>query len=201
MPGQEVVEDTCHFVLLVVDDEWDGQSLAPGMLKNGSTRSFEETKEIGIVYDRDANLLTVSNAAIDTLTFYVNVSYNYRMQMKLELVAVPVSDVDRAKAFYTEKIGFHADHDYQVRDDLRFVQLTPPGSACSIVIGVGITDMPPGSQKGLQMVVADVKEVRDELVKRGAEVSEIEVMPWGSFVFFSDPDGNRWSLQQLPVRQ
>ena len=102
------------------------------------------------------------------------------MQMKLELVAVPVSDVDRAKAFYTEKIGFHADHDYQVRDDLRFVQLTPPGSACSIVIGVGITDMPPGSQKGLQMVVADVKAVRDELVKRGVAVSEIEVLPWGS---------------------
>ena len=122
------------------------------------------------------------------------------MQMKLELVAVPVSDVDRAKAFYTEKIGFHPDHDYQVRDDLRFVQLTPPGSACSIVIGVGITDMPPGSVKGLQMVVSDVNEVRDELVKRGVAVSEIEVMPWGTFVFFSDPDGNRWSLQQLPVR-
>ena len=201
MPGQEVVEDTCHFVLLVVDDEWDGQSLAPGMLKNGSTRSFEETKEIGIVYDRDANLLTVSKAAIDTLTFYVTVVYTYRMQMKLELVAVPVSDVDRAKAFYTEKIGFNADHDYKVRDDLRFVQLTPPGSACSIVIGVGITDMQPGSLKGLQMVVSDVKEVRDELVKRGVEVSEIEVMPWGSFAFFSDPDGNGWSFQQLPVRQ
>ena len=122
------------------------------------------------------------------------------MQMKLELVAVPVSDVDRAKAFYTEKIGFHADHDYQVKDDLRFVQLTPPGSACSIVIGVGITDMPPGSQKGLQMVVADANAVRDELVKRGVAVSEIEVMPWGSFVYFSDPDGNRWSLQQLPSR-
>jgi catechol 2,3-dioxygenase-like lactoylglutathione lyase family enzyme len=134
------------------------------------------------------------------LTFYVNFSYNYRMQMKLELIAVPVSDVDRAKAFYTEQIGFHADHDYQVRDDLRFVQLTPPGSACSIVIGVGITDMPPGSVKGLQMVVSDVQEVRDELVKRGVAVSDIEVMPWGSFVFFSDPDGNRWSLQQLPVR-
>src|SRR5690349_4101648 len=122
------------------------------------------------------------------------------MQMKLELVAVPVTDVDRAKAFYTEQIGFNADHDYQVRDDLRFVQLTPPGSACSIVIGVGITDMQPGSVKGLQMVVSDVKEVRDELVKRGVEVSEIEVMPWGSFVYFSDPDGNRWSLQQLPSR-
>ena len=122
------------------------------------------------------------------------------MQMKLELVAVPVSDVDRAKAFYTEKIGFNADHDYQVRDDLRFVQLTPPGSACSIVIGVGITDMPPGSQKGLQMVVADVKAVRDELFKRGVAVSEIEVQPWGTFVYFSDPDGNRWSLQQIPSR-
>src|SRR5207249_6329492 len=124
------------------------------------------------------------HAAIDTLTCYLTFSYNSRMQMKLELVAVPVSDVDRAKAFYTEKIGFHADHDHQVRDDLRFVQLTPPGSACSIVIGVGITDMQPGSLKGLQMVVADVKEVRDELVKRGVEVSDIEVMPRGSCVCF-----------------
>ncbi len=122
------------------------------------------------------------------------------MQMKLELVAVPVSDVDRAKAFYTEKIGFHADHDYQVRDDLRFVQLTPPGSACSIVIGVGITDMVPGSQKGLQMVVEDARAMREELLKRGAEVSEIDVQDWGHFVYFSDPDGNRWSLQQLPHR-
>jgi catechol 2,3-dioxygenase-like lactoylglutathione lyase family enzyme len=146
-------------------------------------------------------IVWVADRAINTLTFYVTFWYIYHMQMKLELVAVPVSDVDRAKAFYTEKIGFHADHDYQVRDDLRFVQLTPPGSACSIVIGVGITDMQPGSQKGLQMVVADVQEVRDELVKRGVAVSEIEVMPWGSFVFFSDPDGNGWSLQQLPVRQ
>ncbi len=142
-----------------------------------------------------------SYAAIDTLTCYVPFWYSYRMQMKLELVAVPVSDVDRAKAFYTEKIGFNADHDHRVRDDLRFVQLTPIGSACSIVIGVGITDMPPGSQKGLQMVVEDVKAVRDELVKRGVAVSEVEDMPWGSFVYFSDPDGNRWSLQQLPVRQ
>ncbi len=122
------------------------------------------------------------------------------MQMKLELVAVPVSDVDRAKAFYTEKIGFNADHDHRVNDNLRFVQLTPPGSACSIVIGVGITDMAPGSQHGLQMVVTDVKAVRDELIKRGAEVSEVDVQPWGSFVYFNDPDGNRWSLQQLPKR-
>ena len=122
------------------------------------------------------------------------------MQMKLELVAVPVSDVDRAKAFYTQKIGFHADHDYQVRDDLRFVQLTPAGSACSIVIGVGMTDMPPGSQKGLQMVVEDARAIREELLKRGAEVSEVDVQDWGHFVYFSDPDGNRWSLQQLPHR-
>jgi catechol 2,3-dioxygenase-like lactoylglutathione lyase family enzyme len=134
------------------------------------------------------------------LAYQITITYNCSMQMKLELVPVPVTDVDRAKAFYTEKIGFNADHDYQVRDDLRFVQLTPPGSACSIVIGVGITDMPPGSIKGLQMVVPDVKEVRDELVKRGVAVSEIEVMPWGSFVYFSDPDGNSWSLQQLPPR-
>ena len=122
------------------------------------------------------------------------------MQMKLELVAVPVSDVDRAKAFYTEKIGFHADHDHQVRQDLRFVQLTPPGSACSIVIGVGITTMQPGSLEGLQMVVADVQAVREELVKRGVAISEIDVQPWGSFAYFRDPDGNRWSLQQLPSR-
>jgi catechol 2,3-dioxygenase-like lactoylglutathione lyase family enzyme len=137
----------------------------------------------------------------DALTFLVNVSYTYYMEMKLELIAVPVSDVDRAKAFYTDQVGFHADHDHKVRDDLRFVQLTPPGSACSIVIGVGITDMAPGSLKGLQMVVTDVKAVRDELVKRGVAASEIEVMPWGSFVFFSDPDGNSWSLQQLPERR
>src|SRR5437899_8640744 len=106
------------------------------------------------------------------------------MQMKLELVAVPVSDVDRAKTFYTEKIGFNADHDYKVRDDLRFVQLTPPGSACSIVIGVGITAMQPGSLKGLQMLVSDVREVRDELVKRRVEVSEMDVMSRDSFAFF-----------------
>jgi catechol 2,3-dioxygenase-like lactoylglutathione lyase family enzyme len=122
------------------------------------------------------------------------------MQMKLELVPVPVSDVDRAKAFYTEKIGFNADHDYQVTEELRFVQLTPPGSACSIAIGTGLTEMPPGSIKGLQMVVADIQEARDDLIQRGAEVSDIEVHPWGSFIFFSDPDGNTWALQQLPDR-
>ena len=122
------------------------------------------------------------------------------MQMKLELVPVPVTDVDRAKAFYTEKIGFNADHDHQVSDELRFVQLTPPGSACSIAIGTGLTEMQPGSIKGLQMVVTDIQAVRDELIRRGAEVSEIEVLPWGSFVFFSDPDGNTWALQQIPDR-
>ncbi len=122
------------------------------------------------------------------------------MQMKLELVAVPVSDVDRAKAFYTEKIGFHADFDQQVREDLRFVQLTPHGSACSIVIGVGITTMPPGSLEGLLMVVSDVNAVREELVKRGVAISEIDVQPWGSFAYFRDPDGNSWSLQQIPSR-
>ena len=122
------------------------------------------------------------------------------MQMKLELVPVPVSDVDRAKAFCTGKIGFNADHDYQVTEELRFVQLTPPGSACSIAIGTGLTEMPPGSIKGLPMVVADIQEARDDLIQHGAEVSDIEVHPWGSFIFFSDPDGNTWALQQLPDR-
>jgi len=122
------------------------------------------------------------------------------MQMKLEVVHVPVSDVDRAKAFYTEQIGFNADHDHQVTDELRFVQLTPPGSACSIAIGTGLTQMQPGSIEGLMMVVADVQAARDELMQRGTEVSEIDVQPWGSFVYFSDPDGNSWVLQQLPNR-
>jgi catechol 2,3-dioxygenase-like lactoylglutathione lyase family enzyme len=122
------------------------------------------------------------------------------MQMKLELILVPVTDVDRAKAFYTEKIGFHADFDQQPREDLRFVQLTPPGSACSIAIGKGITTMQPGSLEGLLMVVEDVRAVREELVKRGADISEIDVQDWGDFAYFSDPDGNRWSLQQLPKR-
>src|SRR5215469_776434 len=122
------------------------------------------------------------------------------MDWKLELVAIPVSDVDRAKSFYAEKVGFHADHDQQVSDGLRFVQLTPPGSACSIALGEGITDAAPGSVRGLQLVVADIHAARVELVERGVEVSEVQVFPWGSFVFFSDPDGNRWSVQQLPAR-
>jgi catechol 2,3-dioxygenase-like lactoylglutathione lyase family enzyme len=122
------------------------------------------------------------------------------MQMKLEVVHVPVSDVDRAKAFYTEQIGFNADHDHQVNDELRFVQLTPPGSACSIAIGTGLTQMEPGSIEGLMMVVPDVQAARTELMQRGTEVSEIDVQSWGSFVYFSDPDGNAWVLQQLPDR-
>ena len=121
------------------------------------------------------------------------------MDMKLEVVPVPVTDVDRAKAFYVEQIGFNADFDQQVDETVRFVQLTPPGSACSIVIGTGITDMAPGSVKGLMMVVADAQATRDELIGRGAEVSEVEVLEWGSFVYFSDPDGNTWALQQLPA--
>jgi predicted enzyme related to lactoylglutathione lyase len=122
------------------------------------------------------------------------------MDWKLELVAVPVSDVDRAKAFYTDQVGFNADYDQQVSDELRFVQLTPPGSACSIALGTGIVDTPPGSVSGLQLVVADVGAARAELVERGVEVSEVQQFPWGSFVFFADPDGNRWSVQQLPAR-
>jgi predicted enzyme related to lactoylglutathione lyase len=122
------------------------------------------------------------------------------MEMKLELVPVPVTDVDRAKTFYVEKIGFNPDHDFQVNPELRFVQLTPQGSACSIVIGTGITRMSPGSVQGLQMVVADIEETHAFLTGRGVEVSEIQDMPWGSFVFFSDPDGNGWALQQTVPR-
>jgi len=122
------------------------------------------------------------------------------MDWKLELVAVPVSDVDRAKTFYTEKAGFNADHDHKVSDEIRFVQLTPPGSACSIALGTGIVDAPPGTARGLQLVVSDVNAARAELVGRGVDVTEVQEFPWGSFVFFSDPDGNRWSVQQLPPR-
>jgi predicted enzyme related to lactoylglutathione lyase len=120
------------------------------------------------------------------------------MDWRLELVQVPVSDVDRAKSFYTEKAGFTADHDHRVSDDIRFVQLTPPGSACSIAIGTGLSDMRPGSVQGLQVVVSDIEAARAELVKRGVEVSKVQEFPWGSFVFFNDPDGNAWSVQQSP---
>ncbi len=122
------------------------------------------------------------------------------MDWKLELVAIPVSDVDRAKAFYTEKAGFRADHDFTVSDEIRFVQLTPPGSACSIALGRGLVDTPPGSAAGLQLVVPDIGAAHDELAGRGVDVSDVQDFPWGSFVFFADPDGNRWSVQQIPVR-
>ena len=122
------------------------------------------------------------------------------MDLKLELVAVPVSDVDRAKAFYTDQAGFHADHDFAVSDEIRFVQLTPPGSACSIAIGKGLTDAAPGSVQGLQLVVTDVEAARKEFVDRGAEVSEVQDFPWGRFIFFADPDGNKWAVQQIPPR-
>jgi catechol 2,3-dioxygenase-like lactoylglutathione lyase family enzyme len=122
------------------------------------------------------------------------------MDFKLELIAVPVSDVDRAKAFYVDQAGFAADHDHTVNDEIRFVQLTPPGSACSIAIGKGVTDAVPGAAQGLQLVVDDVAAARKELLDRGVEVGEVQEFPWGSFVFFSDPDGNGWSVQQLPPR-
>ena len=120
------------------------------------------------------------------------------MDWKIELAAIPVTDVDRAKAFYVDQVGFNADHDYQVNEQLRFVQLTPPGSACSVVLGTGITEMPPGSQKGIQMVVPDAAAARQQLIDHGVQASDVDVQPWGSFVYFSDPDGNTWSLQQLP---
>jgi predicted enzyme related to lactoylglutathione lyase len=116
---------------------------------------------------------------------------------KLELVAIPVSDVDRAKAFYTDQVGFTADHDHRVSEEIRFVQLTPPGSACSIALGLGVTDMEPGSVRGLQIVVSDVEAAHAELTGRGVDVSDIQQLPWGRFVYFADPDGNRWSLQEI----
>jgi predicted enzyme related to lactoylglutathione lyase len=123
------------------------------------------------------------------------------MDFKLELVHIPVSDVDRAKAFYTGKAGFNADHDHRVSDQVRFVQLTPPGSACSIAIGTGLgMDAAPGSVQGMQVVVSDVEAARAELAGRDVEVSEVQDFPWGRFVFFNDPDGNRWAVQESSRR-
>ena len=122
------------------------------------------------------------------------------MDMKLELVAVPVSDPDASIVFYRDKAGFVLDHDHKVSDDIRFVQLTPPGSACSISLGKGLVDTPPGSVQGLQMVVADVEAARAELAGRGVEVGDVQEFPWGKFVFFTDPDGNSWAVQELPPR-
>ncbi len=122
------------------------------------------------------------------------------MDWKLELVVVPVSDVDRAKAFYTHQLGFTADHDHVVSDELRFVQLTPPGSGCSIALGKGLTDTAPGSLKGVQLVVDDIEVAHNQLRDRGVAVSDVQDFPWGRFVFFKDPDSNAWSVQQIPRR-
>jgi catechol 2,3-dioxygenase-like lactoylglutathione lyase family enzyme len=123
-----------------------------------------------------------------------------RIDWKLELVLVPVSDVDRAKAFYVDQVGFNADYDHSPTDTIRFVQLTPRGSACSIAVGTGLTSATPGSIDGLQMVVADIEAAHAELAERGVPVSDIHDLDWGRFVFFADPDGNRWAVQQLPKR-
>lgn len=117
--------------------------------------------------------------------------------MKIELIPIPVTDIDKAKAFYVDQVGFNADHDHTVNENLRFIQLTPPGSACSIVMGKGITAMQPGSVQVYQMVVEDVRKLREELLSRGVEMSEIDEQPWGIFSYFKDPDGNGWSLQQM----
>lgn len=122
-----------------------------------------------------------------------------KVETKLEVVTIPVSDVDRAKTFY-EGLGWRVDADFSKGDDWRVVQLTPPGSACSITLGEGITDAAPGSVRGMQMVVSDVQAAHAELVGRGVEVSDVQEFPWGSFVFFSDPDGNGWAVQQIPPR-
>jgi catechol 2,3-dioxygenase-like lactoylglutathione lyase family enzyme len=122
------------------------------------------------------------------------------VDFKLELVAVPVSDVDASIAFYTEKAGFNLDHDHKVSDEIRFVQITPPGSACSIAIGKGVSQAEPGSVEGLQVVVDDIEAAHAELTERGVEATEIQDMPWGSFTFFKDPDGNAWAVQQITPR-
>jgi predicted enzyme related to lactoylglutathione lyase len=122
------------------------------------------------------------------------------MDWRLELVAIPVTDVDRAKAFYAEQVGFAVDHDHRVSDEVRFVQLTPPGSACSIAIGLGVTEAEPGSVKGMQVVVADIERAHAQLVDRGVGVSDVQDFPWGRFVFFQDPDGNGWAVQEIPPR-
>jgi predicted enzyme related to lactoylglutathione lyase len=120
---------------------------------------------------------------------------------KIELIAIPVTDVESAKEFYAEKVGFVVDHDHTVSDDVRFIQLTPPGSACSIALGKGVTEAEPGSVKGMQMVVSDIDAAHAELAERGVPISDVQDFAWGRFVFFSDPDGNEWAVQQLPPRE
>jgi catechol 2,3-dioxygenase-like lactoylglutathione lyase family enzyme len=119
--------------------------------------------------------------------------------MRLGLIQVPVSDIDRAKAFYVDQVGFVADHDVTVDETLRFVQLTPPGSACSIAFGKGLTERAPGTTGPLMLVVADADAAHDELAGRGVPVSDVDDQPWGRFVYFTDPDGNSWNVQQLPA--
>jgi predicted enzyme related to lactoylglutathione lyase len=121
------------------------------------------------------------------------------MDWKLELIQIPVADIDKAKAFYTEQAGFNADQDHRVSDEVRFVQLTPRGSACSIALTSGVHEMQPGSLSGLQLVVEDADDAREELIARGVEVGDVQEFPWGRFAFFTDPDGNAWSVQQLPA--
>jgi predicted enzyme related to lactoylglutathione lyase len=120
-----------------------------------------------------------------------------KTEMKLELIQVPVSDIDRAKSFYVDQVGFNDDHDHQFSEEIRFVQLTPPGSGCSISFTTGAHEMEPGSLEGLQLVVEDANAVHDELSERGVDVSDVQDLPWGRMVFFSDPDGNKWSVQQV----
>lgn len=120
------------------------------------------------------------------------------LDWKIEVVPIPVTDVDRAKAFYVDQVGFNADHDRQVDENLRFVQLTPPGSACSIVLGTGLTEMAPGSQRGVMIVVPNADDALKHLTDHGVSARGVEEMEWGRFVYFSDPDGNEWSLQELP---
>jgi predicted enzyme related to lactoylglutathione lyase len=122
------------------------------------------------------------------------------MDWKIELIPVPVSDVDRSIAFYRDQVGFHLDHDHRVDETLRFVQLTPPGSGCSIAIGEGITQTVPGSAQGMQMVVSDIDAAHAHLTSNGVDAGEVQDFPWGRFVFFTDPDGNGWSVQQVPPR-
>jgi predicted enzyme related to lactoylglutathione lyase len=126
---------------------------------------------------------------------------NRSMDVKIEVIGVPVTDVDRAIAFYVEQVGFTLDHDHKVSDEVRFVQITPPGSACSIAIGKGISPMEPGTQKGIQVVVEDVEAFRTDVGKRGVETTEVDKMPWGWFTFFRDPDGNAWTVQQMPPQE
>ncbi len=123
------------------------------------------------------------------------------MNWTLELIILPVTDVDRAKTFYADQVGFHVDHDHTVSDEVRFVQLTPPGSGCSIAIGKGLTDATPGSVKGIFLVVDDIEAAREHLLGNGIEVGPVDIQPWGHFLYFTDPDGKGWTVQYLPNRQ